>query len=207
MICPNCSTVNPENARFCISCGHPLPRICAVCGAINPPEARFCNQCGSPLDASVSIPPAGDDTEPQNEKSGSPLVLTNDTTPAEETTEQRRVVTILFADLTSSTTLAEDLDPEDARAILAGFFGTMAREIHRHGGTVEKYIGDAVMAVFGLPVAHEDDPVRAVRAAIDMRAALRQFNADRRAVDPAATELADAHWHQYWRGGRRWWRL
>src|SRR6185312_1362219 len=174
MICPNCSTVNPENARFCISCGHPLPRICAVCGATNPPEARFCNQCGSLLDAPVSIPSAVNYTERRIENGGTPLVLTDAATPAEETTEQRRVVTILFADLTSSTTLAEELDPEDARAILSGFFGTMAREIHRHGGTVEKYIGDAVMAVFGLPVAHEDDPVRAVRAAIDMRVALRQ---------------------------------
>jgi predicted ATPase/class 3 adenylate cyclase len=107
----------------------------------------------------------------------------------EETTEQRRVVTILFADLASSTALAEDLDPEDARALLAEFFGIMAREIHRHGGTVEKYIGDAVMAVFGLPVAHEDDPVRAVRAALGMQAALRQFNEERRAADPAAVEL------------------
>src|SRR5262249_33831 len=72
------------------------------------------------------------------------------------------------------------------RALLADFFGTMAREIHRHGGTVEKYIGDAVMAVFGLPIAHEDDPVRAVRAALDMQAALRRFNEERRAVDSAA---------------------
>jgi predicted ATPase/class 3 adenylate cyclase len=107
----------------------------------------------------------------------------------EETTEQRRVVTILFADLASSTALAEDLDPEDARALLAEFFGIMAREIHRHGGTVEKYIGDAVMAVFGLPLAHEDDPVRAVRAALDMQAALRQFNDERRAADPSTIEL------------------
>ena len=96
-----------------------------------------------------------------------------------EETEQRRIVTVLFADLTSSTALAEDMDPEDTRALLGGFFDTMAREIHRHGGTVEKYIGDAVMAVFGLPVAHEDDPVRAVRAALDMQIALRRFNADR----------------------------
>ncbi|HKT40398.1 MAG TPA: adenylate/guanylate cyclase domain-containing protein, partial [Ktedonobacterales bacterium] len=124
-----------------------------------------------------------------NENHTSGVVLANATTPAEETTEQRRVVTILFADLASSTALAEDLDPEDARALLAVFFGIMAREIHRHGGTVEKYIGDAVMAVFGLPVAHEDDPVRAVRAALDMQTALRQFNDERRIADPGAVEL------------------
>lgn len=189
MICPNCSTVNPENARFCISCGQPLPRICPVCGAVNPPNARFCNQCGSPLDEPVSPLPLDDTASQHSGDRAGALVMANVTTPPEETTEQRRVVTILFADLTSSTALAEDLDPEDARALLAGFFGTMAREIHRHGGTVEKYIGDAVMAVFGLPVAHEDDPVRAVRAALDMQAALRQFNDDRLTVDPSSLEL------------------
>jgi class 3 adenylate cyclase/tetratricopeptide (TPR) repeat protein len=109
--------------------------------------------------------------------------------PEEEETEQRRIVSVLFADLTSSTSLAEAMDPEDTRALLGGFFDTMAREIHRHGGTVEKYIGDAVMAVFGLPVAHEDDPVRAVRAALDMQSALRRFNADRKLEDPASPEL------------------
>jgi class 3 adenylate cyclase/tetratricopeptide (TPR) repeat protein/ribosomal protein L40E len=187
MICPNCSTVNPENARYCISCGQPMPRICSVCGAVNPPDARFCNQCGSPLDGAPL--PTGERPAQLNGNHTSGVVLANATTPAEETTEQRRVVTILFADLASSTALAEDLDPEDARALLAVFFGIMAREIHRHGGTVEKYIGDAVMAVFGLPVAHEDDPVRAVRAALDMQTALRQFNDERHAADPAAVEL------------------
>jgi class 3 adenylate cyclase/tetratricopeptide (TPR) repeat protein len=103
--------------------------------------------------------------------------------------EQRRIVTILFADLTSSTAIADTMDPEDVRALLAMFFSTMAREIHRHGGTVEKYIGDAVMAVFGLPVAHEDDPVRAIRAALDMQAALRYFNEERREFDASAPEL------------------
>ncbi len=189
MICPNCSTINSVNARYCISCGQALPLICPVCGTVNPPNARFCNQCGTSLENTA--PPDSADAVAVPHQSGmrTPTLLTSAATPAEESAEQRRVVTILFADLTSSTTLAEDLDPEDARALLAGFFGTMAREIHRHGGTVEKYIGDAVMAVFGLPVAHEDDPVRAVRAAIDMQAALRQFNTDRRAIDPAAPEL------------------
>lgn len=187
MICPNCSTVNPVNARYCISCGQPMPRICSVCGAVNPPNARFCNQCGSPLDGAPS--PADDRPAELNGNYTNGVLPPNATTPVEEATEQRRVVTILFADLASSTALAEDLDPEDARALLAEFFGIMAREIHRHGGTVEKYIGDAVMAVFGLPVAHEDDPVRAVRAALDMQTALRQFNEERHSADPAAAEL------------------
>lgn len=210
MICPNCHTLNSDNARFCIACGKPLPRICPNCGAINPPEARFCNQCGTPLDSSLSPTPAAPAT------SLAPAPATRGkraTTPpasdsqrvapypkllerkqeviddALEHDEERRVVTVLFADLTSSTSIADTMDPEDVRALLGGFFTTISREIHRHGGTVEKYIGDAVMAVFGLPIAHEDDPVRAVRAGLDMQAALRSFNQERRVLDPAAVEL------------------
>ncbi|HKS69637.1 MAG TPA: adenylate/guanylate cyclase domain-containing protein, partial [Ktedonobacterales bacterium] len=103
--------------------------------------------------------------------------------------DQRRVVTVLFADLTSSTAIADALDAEDVRDLLAGFFAEMARQIHRHGGTVEKYIGDAVMAVFGLPTAHEDDPLRAVRAALDMQAGLRHYNERRTALDPTTPAL------------------
>jgi predicted ATPase/class 3 adenylate cyclase len=103
--------------------------------------------------------------------------------------EERRVVTVMFADIIGSTPLADHLDPEDMRAILASYFNLMAEQIRRHGGTVEKYIGDAVMAVFGSPVAHEDDPDRAIRAALDMQAALRRFNERRLERDTTATRL------------------
>jgi class 3 adenylate cyclase len=105
------------------------------------------------------------------------------------TSEERRIVTVLFADIVNSTPLADLLDPEEMRGLLSAFFAAMSREIHRHGGTVEKYIGDAVMAVFGLPTAHEDDPIRALRAALAMRAALASLNDERRAADPAAITL------------------
>jgi predicted ATPase/class 3 adenylate cyclase len=95
----------------------------------------------------------------------------------------------MFADITGSTPLADKLDPEDLRAILVGYFNLMTEQIRRHGGTVEKYIGDAVMAIFGAPVAHEDDPDRAVRAALDMQAALARFNQRRQAQDPEAIRL------------------
>lgn len=218
MICPNCQTVNLDNARFCIACGKPLPRVCPKCGALNPPAARFCNQCGTPLDSPLApaapVAPSssplfipGKETTPKastpphtvfNTAMSSQRVTSQADVEArvsetveetQEHEEERRVVTVLFADLTSSTSLADTMDPEDVRALLGGFFATISREIHRHGGTVEKYIGDAVMAVFGLPLAHEDDPVRAVRAALDMQAALRDFNAERLALDPAAVEL------------------
>ena len=175
MICPQCGNVNQEDARFCTRCGRPLSRICVVCGTANSPDARFCNQCGSPL--SGTTPGFESETSPDRQSY------------LGEHGEQRRVVTVLFADLTSSTALADGMDAEDVRTLLAGFFATMTRELHKHGGTVEKYIGDAVMAVFGLPAAHEDDPVRAVRAALDMQAALRLFNEERRIADSAPLEL------------------
>jgi class 3 adenylate cyclase/tetratricopeptide (TPR) repeat protein len=150
--------------------------ICPNCGNLNPENARFCNYCGTLLESGREVPA---DTG----------ISFADEPDVSEHGEQRRVVTVLFADLTSSTALADGMDAEDVRTLLAGFFATMAPEIHRHGGTVEKYIGDAVMAVFGLPLVHEDDPVRAVRAALDMQAALRLFNEERGAADLAAGTL------------------
>jgi len=232
MICPQCQTVNPENARFCINCGQPLPRVCPNCGTVNPPGARFCNQCGTPLTPSAMqpalatagaavaagatgatsstsasstplapLPPSANgrrSSPPQDEpptgqagaRQGAAGAHNEIGDGAEETAEQRRVVTILFADLTGSTALSEAMDPEDTRALLADFFAAMTQVIHRHGGTVEKYIGDAVMAVFGMPLTHEDDPVRAIRAALEMQATLRALNAERVANDPNAPELA-----------------
>jgi class 3 adenylate cyclase len=86
--------------------------------------------------------------------------------------QERKVVTVLFADLVGFTSRAEKLDPEDVEAILQPYHERLRRELERHGGTVEKFIGDAVMAVFGAPAAHEDDPERAVRAALTIREAM-----------------------------------
>ena len=116
---------------------------CPSCGDENADKARFCQNCATPLD----------------ETDGSPA-------------DVRRVVTIVFADVTGSTSLGERLDPEALRRVMGRYFDEMAAVIERHGGTVEKFIGDAVMAVFGIPRLHEDDAVRAVRAAAGMREAL-----------------------------------
>jgi class 3 adenylate cyclase/tetratricopeptide (TPR) repeat protein len=112
---------------------------CGTCGRENPPDSRFCNSCGAPLDA-----------------------------PARRR-EERKVVTVLFADLVGFTSRAERMDPEDVRALLAPYWQHLREELEHYGGTVEKFIGDAVMALFGAPVAHEDDPERAVRAALAIR--------------------------------------
>ncbi|MGZ3617648.1 MAG: adenylate/guanylate cyclase domain-containing protein, partial [Ktedonobacteraceae bacterium] len=129
--------------------------------------AKFCIECGSAL---PSTPTTGDSISLQPAISGKALDSADMDGSSKirlAAPDERRVVTIMFADITGSTPLADKLDPEDMRAILAGYFNLMTEQIRRHGGTVEKYIGDAVMAVFGEPVAHEDDPDRAIRAALD----------------------------------------
>src|SRR5215813_15324009 len=123
-------------------------QTCANCGHENPPEARFCNRCGTPL-AAATAPP-----------------------------EQLKTITVLFADVTGSTQLGERLDPETVRRVMERYFELANRVITRHGGTVEKFIGDAVMAVFGIPVIHEDDALRAVRAAADLRERLGRLNSE-----------------------------
>jgi class 3 adenylate cyclase len=123
--------------------------ICPSCGQENPPIAKFCLACAEPL----------------SERSHG-------------LREERKVVTVLFADLVGFTARAERLDPEDVRAILTPYFARVRREIESFGGTVEKFIGDAVMAVFGAPVVHGDDPERAVRAALAMCSAVQELNRD-----------------------------
>jgi class 3 adenylate cyclase len=176
MRCLNCQTLNPPNAKFCLECGTRFV-VCPNCGTVNLPIAKFCIECGTALTHQGSkVVEAGAVTKP----APSEILL-----PPEE----RRVVTIMFADITGSTPLADRLDPEDMRAILTGYFNLMAEQIRKHGGTVEKYIGDAVMAVFGAPITHEDDPDRAIRAALDMQVALARFNERRIAQDLQATRL------------------
>src|SRR6266508_1676751 len=116
--------------------------ICERCGTENPPRAKFCLECAAPLAAHSRAQ------------------------------EVRKTVTVLFCDITGSTALGESVDPESLRGLLARYFEQMRAIVERHGGTVEKFIGDAVMAVFGGPVLHEDDALRALRAAGEMRDAL-----------------------------------
>jgi class 3 adenylate cyclase len=214
MQCPACGAENPEGAKFCLECGKRLPIVCPNCQARNLPTAKFCNQCGTPLGAASEQPqpssppanqppptttgqpprpgltPASALSEPfASSESGGGQGEAEDMLILPQDSEERRVVTILFADMTGSTALAESMDPEEVRLLLAGYFSTMAQAIHRHGGTIEKFIGDAVMAVFGAPTAHEDDPDRAVRAALEMMEELHHFNERRQADDPQAVPI------------------
>ena len=145
-----------------MECGKPLAVACPVCGGANPPAAKYCGECGSALVGGQSPPRAA----------AVPVV-----TPASVATE-RRLVSVLFADLVGFTTLSESRDSEEVRDILSSYFDTCRTVIARYGGTVEKFIGDAVMAVWGAPVANEDDAERSVRAALDLVGAVEALGAE-----------------------------
>src|SRR3990170_1869994 len=123
------------------------------CSFENADAAKFCSECGTALDP-VATPRR----------------------------EERKVVPVVFADLVGSTARAERLDPEDVRAILAPYHERLRLELERHGGTVEKFIGDAVVSVFGAPVAHEDDPERAVRSGLAIQEAIAELNEENPAL-------------------------
>src|SRR5262245_25494943 len=134
--CDVCGASNPADSRFCAACGSALVALCARCGSPLPEAARFCPSCGEPVE------------------------------PAAAAGTERKLVTVLFADVTGSTTLGEQLDPERLRDVLDTYFGAMREEIEAEGGTVEKFIGEAVMAAFGVPAAHESAAAREVRDAL-----------------------------------------
>ncbi len=150
MSCTSCGTLNAPGAKFCSECGEPLSQTCPTCGSPVTAGAKFCSECGAPLTAPAE-PGTAAATQPQAE---------------------RRLVSVLFADLVGFTAASEGRDAEDTRELLSRYFDTCRRLIELYGGTVEKFIGDAVMAVWGTPVATEDDAERAVRAALDLVAAV-----------------------------------
>ena len=145
MICPGCGTENEPGRRFCGECGSKLALVCASCGAANTPGTKFCGDCGTALAGGAPTP-----------------------APAPPPEAERRLVSVLFADLVGFTTLSEDRDPEEVRELLSQYFDAARQIIGRYGGTVEKFIGDAVMALWGAPIAREDDAERAVRAGLDL---------------------------------------
>src|SRR3954449_969338 len=157
-ICPACSTENPEGAHFCMACGTALEQRCPSCGAEVQPGARFCVECGA------SLAPVARPTPPA--------------ATVRELPEERRQVAVLFADLSGYTAVAETLDPEALHSLVDRCLRRLGEEVERYGGTVDKYIGDNVMATFGAPVAHEDDAERAVRAALGMQEAMTEINED-----------------------------
>jgi class 3 adenylate cyclase/tetratricopeptide (TPR) repeat protein len=153
-ICPACGEANRAGRRFCGQCGSALALACPSCGAPNEPGERFCGECGTPLEPGVA------------------------SRPAAEPGVERRLVSVLFADLVGHTALSEQRDVEDVRDLLTRYADVARTIVERYGGEIEKFIGDAVMAVWGTPTAREDDAERAVRAALDLVPAVAALGAE-----------------------------
>jgi class 3 adenylate cyclase/tetratricopeptide (TPR) repeat protein len=170
VVCSNCGATTLPGDEFCDECGAPVAEGCASCGFINRVGAKFCRKCGTrlatagdlaPVGSSLAAPPAA------TPGSASPTVVA-----------ELRLVSVLFADLVGFTALSESRDPEEVRDLLSRYFDVCRGLIERYGGTVEKFIGDAVMAVWGAPAATEDDAERAVRAGLELVAAVAALGAE-----------------------------
>jgi class 3 adenylate cyclase len=186
--CPACGFENRQGARFCGSCGADLTvRACPACGAENPVDHQFCDRCGAALDAgegdaqrtaAATVVPQAPGPEAGL---GLPEHLSRKAqASAADLAGERKQVTVLFADVTGSMDLAEQTDPERWRAIMDRFFRILADAVHRFEGTVDKFTGDGIMAIFGAPIAHEDHAQRACFAALEMHKGVTEYAAELR---------------------------
>ena len=180
MRCLSCGSENRPDASFCLACGTKLAQSCSHCGRELPPSARFCDGCGQPIGparagheapGSSAVDPAAPDPRSYTPKHLAEKILT--TRAALE--GERKQVTVLFADVAGSTSIAERLDPEEVHEVMDGCFRILLGEVHRYEGNVNQFTGDGIMALFGAPIAHEDAPERAIRAALDMQRELQRY--------------------------------
>ncbi len=168
MRCAACQEDNPSRARFCLACGARLATSCAACGAPAPDGARFCPDCGRPFGPGAQGPA-------RPPESYTPRHLADKILTSRASLQgERKPVTVLFCDLVSSTALAERLGPDRMHALLGAFFDRALAEVHRYEGTVNQFLGDGLMALFGAPIAHEDHARRAVLAAMGLRHAIAE---------------------------------
>jgi class 3 adenylate cyclase len=186
MRCSPCGHENPPGAKFCLKCGAPLVLRCARCQADLPASAKFCLECGTP-------------TVPADSERQAPSQMRPSLQADAALAGERRQLTVLFCDLVGSTSLAEQLDPEDWREILAQYHAAAAGAVARWGGHVAKVLGDGLLVYFGWPSAREDDPERAVRAGLAILdgagAAQRRARCRRRdRVSPCASAWTPGRW-------------
>ncbi len=172
MKCADCGFENPVSTRFCGNCAKALKALCLSCGSENPPGFRFCGQCAKPLDSSsTGEPPRGPDPRAYTPRHLAEKILTSRSALEGE----RKQVTVLFADLKGSMDLGEKVDPEEWYRIMDRFFQILSDGVHRFEGTVDKFTGDGIMAIFGAPIAHEDHARRACYAALHLQEELRRY--------------------------------
>ena len=167
MKCPKCQFENVADAKFCNECGNKLDLACRQCGKTNPPGSKFCNGCGHPLSlpGTSEMPEAAADQVLKASQKPEPPVLTEG---------ERRLATVVFSDLSGYTSMNERFDPEEVEAIMSRIKKEAVKIVERHEGIVNQFVGDEVLALFGVPTAHEDDPVRAVRAARQIHSLVRR---------------------------------
>ena len=185
MICSNCSHANHASAKFCEECGQPLQRLCPSCGASNSVEAKYCSNCGEPLvtQAALDKVPAAvvQDTTRQRLatlQNRAPLALKKKIRLAHGQIEgERKPVTILFTDIVGSTSLAEKLDIEEWHEIVNGAHQLVSQAVYQYEGTIAQLLGDGVLAFFGAPITHEDDPIRAMQAALYIQKTIQAYAA------------------------------
>ncbi len=173
MQCLKCQTENREGAKFCGECGYKFEVTCPECGTNNRAENKFCDECGCDLRKPEEALPI-DYSKPQ---SYTPKFLADKILTTRSSIEgERKLVTVLFADVANFTSIAEKLDPEEVHQIMDGCFKILMDKIHRYDGTINQFTGDGVMALFGAPVAHEDHAQRACYAALSIQKAIDEYN-------------------------------
>ena len=166
MHCKKCGSENPPGTRFCAECGNPFPAKCPKCGAEYSPPAKFCRDCGAPLEAKARATNAA-------ANQAAPVPEQHEPSASEG---ERKTVTSLFADIKGSMEMIENLDPEEARAIVDPALQLMIEAVHRYGGHVAQSTGDGIFAVFGAPIALEDHPQHALYAALRMQEDLKRYS-------------------------------
>jgi len=159
MGCSQCQNDNPPDARFCEQCGAPLESPCPACQAPLSAGARFCKACGHDLSTALHPEAAAAAPSPETAPSG-----------------ERRQATILFSDLSGYTAMNERMDPEEVEGIMGRIKAEAVKIVEEHGGIVNQFVGDEVLALFGIPTAHKDDPRRAVRAALELHKLARRIS-------------------------------
>src|ERR1700682_2211847 len=184
MSCSKCGTENAAGKKFCSQCGSGLAASCPKCGAENAPGSRFCGDCGAAL--AINAEPR---TSSPATSTAPPIRVTAEQPEILATDGERKTVTALFADIKGSTELEQDLDPEEARAIVDPALKLMIDAVRRYDGYIVQSTGDGIFALFGAPVAHEDHPQRALFAALRMPDEMRRYGSKLQAEGRAPIEI------------------
>src|SRR5437867_1809158 len=191
MECPQCRHVNPPETKFCGECGTRLQSLCPACQTVNPPTNKFCSECGQRLAGTAPAPapaaavvPAALPARFASPDAYTPKHLAEKILTSKSAIEgERKIITVMFSDVSGFTAMSEKLDPEDVHAIMDRAFEVILSEVHRYEGTINQFLGDGVMALFGAPIAHEDHAHRALSASLAIQ----------RKLEPLADEVRRLH--------------